>query len=476
MKSCWILRGRLFVVGLLTCILLALVYVLTRQYEPELYYPQSRSELESQGVLNDLWFDRDLKQDVSYKAAPYKAARYITRYCHKNGMFNYIQSLELKDGKATTNIPYAVGWRQMSYSDTRHCGTIYALVSFALHVKNVDDVAYHNEIEASLNTAKRAAGYITNNLLKPLTNSKDPHASMMAVWSYDDAERAKLGSNSLCLLAFAMVEQAVPGTIPFEHLHAVAEFIIFMQEPNGRFWTSYYNGKTDKPKPVLYYPGEAMLALLMLYQLDPQQQYIDAVTKGLLYLEEQRKKLSSKEMIIDHWVLIAIKEWNKVAGGTADTRTKNAVMHQAERIVNATLCSFPVKEFHSACSLATRMEALQAALTYLPAFTSQGCTPYLANAVMEVKRHMERLMDSQVVEDDSPMDGAIPKYLNSLSVGKSKNERHVRLSDVRIDYVQHTLSAMVKYWQGEDNWQRKCLKTPAADKTFVTEFKKWCST
>lgn len=54
--------------------------------------------------------------------------------------------------------------------------------------------------------------------------------------------------------------------------------ILNQQNPDGSFRTFFFEPGTHEG--ILYYPGEAMLALIKLYQYDPKDEYLQAVKRG----------------------------------------------------------------------------------------------------------------------------------------------------------------------------------------------------
>jgi hypothetical protein len=69
-------------------------------------------------------------------------------------------------------------------------------------------------------------------------------------------------------------------------------FILFLQEPNGRFHSTYDPAVGDFGSfQSLFYPGEAILALASVHRIDPDPRWLAAAMKGIAYLEESRRTL-----------------------------------------------------------------------------------------------------------------------------------------------------------------------------------------
>ena len=97
---------------------------------------------------------------------------------------------------------------------------------------------------------------------------------MLAVWSEPEVNRsgkplqAKLGGTGLGLVALLSLENIQPGFTPLADLQALGRFTVYMQKEDGSFYSKYIpsaGGRWDEWQS-LFYPGEAALGLLMLYQ------------------------------------------------------------------------------------------------------------------------------------------------------------------------------------------------------------------
>ena len=118
-------------------------------------------------------------------------------------------------------------------------------------------------------------------------------------------DQLKLGGTGLGLVALLSMEKINPGTTDIETLRKLGEFILFLQKDDGSFYSKYVPstvGKDDR-WTSLYYPGEAALGLVMLYEYDPQPQWINHAVNVLTYLANLRK--NDKKVPPDHWALLA---------------------------------------------------------------------------------------------------------------------------------------------------------------------------
>jgi hypothetical protein len=91
---------------------------------------------------------------------------------------------------------------------------------------------------------------------------------------------------------------------------------------------------------------------------------------------------------------------------------------------------------------ATRLEGLQAALTFIP--LDHPIVPHMRAAI---GRGIDFLLRAQV--RDGPYAGGMPQAISRLPEDGSAEVHgfNQRATEIRIDYVQHSLSALVQYLQ-----------------------------
>ncbi len=85
----------------------------------------------------------------------------------------------------------------------------------------------------------------------------------------------------------------------------LAEFLLFQQKETGEFLSKYYYiGTENEVFESLYYPGESILALTRLYQIDPDPVWLNAAMKGADWLILTRDaSRNSGDLSHDHWLL-----------------------------------------------------------------------------------------------------------------------------------------------------------------------------
>lgn len=361
------------------------------------------------------------------------AARYLQQNCDKKGRFVYLRHRDR----------YVYYGKR--YNLLRHAGTMYALAGYYERKPNKD----------LADLLVRTAGYLRT-FIKPVPNAE---SETRAIWTIpgrlgtgpaNASPYAKLGGSGLGLVALASVESIVPGTVPLEDLRGLGHFIRFMQKPDGHFYSKYYPHQGYETKWVsLYYPGEACLGLLMLYDLDPDPRWMDAAARGLGYLAQTRKGV--RNVPADHWALIATEKLlPMMAAAPNPPVSSQALTDHAAQILKIMLAQQTTR-WRDPCLIgsflndarttpaATRLEGLLASMSFLPENKSELRTriEHACNiGIAFLVRHQIRV---------GALKGGIPRAAHPLRKSKKNEAFNKRVGEVRIDYVQHALSALLGY-------------------------------
>jgi len=344
------------------------------------------------------------------------AARYLEHACGPDGRFAY--RIDLGTGQETN-----------SYNIVRHAGAMYALA--ALNRSRPDPQA----VDAML----RAADYLQQNYIGP-----GVRPGQMVVWSAPLPHRsdAELGATGLGLVALVEAHDINPSSVSLDQLRGLGRFLLFLQRDDGSFVSKY----RVESGPVLdwgslYYPGEAALGLIALYEADHSPRWLDAAAKALSYLAKSRAGLST--VPADHWALIATAKLLPDCEQSACPASRkelvrhaiqvsNSILH--EQITNTALPSLDgaFDAGGRTAPAATRLEGLLAALEFLPKESDE----LRSQIETATGRGVEFLLRAQIIS--GPYSGGIPG-----AVGEGAKSA----STVRIDYVQHALCAWLLYQQ-----------------------------
>lgn len=380
---------------------------------------------------------------VHASAQPARAARSLDRTAElaRSALLasEYLGACVLADGRFSYRLNPNPGVTvSASYNILRHAGTLWAMCDA-------------HSAGAELGEAILRAAHFLRSQVAPIEGVPDT----LAVWSDpevnhrdDDPVQAKLGGTGLGLVALLAVRNLEPDAAPLEELRGMGRFLMYMQEPDGRFVSKYVpaEGGKDDSWRSLYYPGEASLGLVMLHEADPEGPWLGSALHALLHLADSRR--GSDDVPADHWALIAtarilphVREAPPATFGDAEER----LVDHARQIVDEILASqveLPDGDPRDGgftrdgrtTPAATRLEGLQASLSILP----EG-DPRRETVEAAVDRGVRFLLDSQI--DSGLLRGAWSRAIATRSdESDSFNER---ATEVRIDYVQHALSVML---------------------------------
>ena len=350
------------------------------------------------------------------------AAGYLERACGPDGKFVY--KVDIGSGKESS-----------SYDIIRHAGAMYALAMVNRSHPDPEAVA----------AIIRAAKFLRENYVglgvrpgqevvwsQPLTESPNDRRPK-------SRERyAELGGTGLGLVALAAAREVDSKSVSLEELQALGRFALFLQRDDGSFVHKY----RAESGPVLnweslYYPGEAALGFIALYEADHSREWLTAAGKALSFLAKSRAGLST--VPADHWALIATAKLLPHCENGGCSASREELVRHAVQVCEAILrdqfrSSAPVGldgAFDSTgrtAPAATRLEGFLAAMDFLPKGDLQD------RIEAATGRGIAFLMRAQVVS--GPEAGGMP--------GSALN-RVLDSSQVRIDYVQHALCAWLRY-------------------------------
>jgi hypothetical protein len=232
--------------------------------------------------------------------------------------------------------------------------------------------------------------------------------------------------------------------VPLEDLQALGRFALFLQRDDGSFVHKYSERSGPVPNwEILYYPGEAALGFIALYEADHSPQWLGAAGKALAYLAKTRAGLS--RVPADHWALIATAKLFPYCADSGCVISREDLVRHAIQVCESILRD----QFRGSAPMgldgafdptgrtapaATRLEGLLAALEFLPKGELRDKIEAASG------RGVAFLMRAQVVS--GPEAGGMPG---------SALTRVLDSSEIRIDYVQHTLCAWLRYQRPLDD-------------------------
>ena len=359
-----------------------------------------------------------------------RSTDYLVDKSKKNGMFEYRINMD-----STIKV-------RPKYNILRHAGSVYSMVM---------SYQYINENKV-IPAIERSGRYLQQKALFPLKEEEN----MKAIWSVPSVSKsrkplmAKLGGSGLGLVALASIEDIHPGFTPLSELKELGNFIIHMQKENGSFYSKYIpslGGRQDN-WTSLYYPGEAALGLVMLYEKDSSIIWIESAYKALEYLALSRKE--SNNVPPDHWALLATERLLSNKESNKFQISRDLLINHAIQICKSMIEGQIIDPnrpkynggFHpsgNTTPTATRLEGLLAALKFIPKSDSMY-------KVIEasIEKGIDFLINAQI--KDGQYAGAFPRSVGKIPKKNSKTKQfNQRATEVRIDYIQHAMSALIQY-------------------------------
>lgn len=333
------------------------------------------------------------------------------------------------------------------YNVLRHAGAIYALGSYLSLFPN----------EAAKAKVLAAARYLVEHSLGPVPGQKN----LATFWATPEKldptkfrQHSKLGGAGLGLVALLSARRLDEQTITVAKLGEVGAFLEFMQLPDGSFYSKYFpdqEGRSNK-WTSLYYPGEAALGAALLYAVDPQPRWLEIGVRALGYLAQLRRGKGT-DVEADHWALLAtqmiLPHLSRLEKSPVN---QQELIDHAKQIVQKMLAEFksipPRSPAYGGCTrdgrttpAATRLEGLLAAYEFLPESDHALKTEILSVSQLGAAWLIRSMMT------EGPFQGGVPRAISQVKKGQSPEsirEFNMRSSEIRIDYVQHVISALIQ--------------------------------
>ena len=258
----------------------------------------------------------------------------------------------------------------------------------------------------------------------------------------------KVGGNALAILAMVEFMEATETDQYLERAQQLARWIQSVQGEDGRFEVHKQNVVTGERLGFRseYYPGEAIFALTRLHDLDGNEAWLDVAEANATYLIEVRDAgLDIDELIHDHWLLYGLNELYR-------ERPEHRYLKHAERTAKAIVGAQrragdaanypPIWEgsYYTpprSTPTATRTEGLLAAHALMRDFGSMLMVREIEEAIwagigFQLRTQIQEA-NRVAVADFEQARGGFRVNLNGYQV--------------RIDYVQHNLSALLGAWE-----------------------------
>jgi len=350
---------------------------------------------------------------------------YLCNAVNSNGRFAYCQHTDPK-----------VKYPQEQYNIVRHAGTVYAMVEGLKYCP-----------QAMFKT-RSAARYLVNDYLRQLKAYPECYAVISNPKDMEGNKQpeAKLGASALALCALTPLYHSQHEIVTLEQLRGLGEFLLKMQKTTGSSYsklclaTDIMSGWNS-----LYYPGEAALGLLKLNAIDPNEKWVTGAKKFLLFLA--KKDQYAKDIPMDHWSIIATEELFRTAGNRLSNDERKLLTSHALQIADSYVFTQNLKDedpkifgsFKEAltCPTATRLEGLVALRKFINNPNAEK------RLDQRIRYGLIYLMNAQILS--GPMKGGFPRATAPMPVEMNSPGFEKRMGEIRIDYVQHAISAMMNY-------------------------------
>ncbi len=339
-----------------------------------------------------------------------RAGDYLARSVSPKGRFAY--SYLAKTDRVRT-----------SYNMVRHAGTVYAMFEL-----------YQVTRDARLRAAgERALGF----LRAAIVAYPKPGAPASALFGEG---KLKLGGAALAAVALAKHAQVTGDERSKKTAQRLCRYIVASQDARGRFVHSRnWPGGEEGSFRSEYYDGEALLALMRVYQLDRRTEWLRAAQRGARYLIDVRDRgVTSGTVVHDHWLLYALSELHRAAPSGAYVRHSMLIARgiaakqkrQAEQPDHVgTYWNGP-----RSTPVATRSEGLIAALAVARSDSPGDVLPIERAIRLNIAFQLHTVVSAERA-----------LYLANPPRSLGGFTRSLTNFEIRIDYVQHNVSALLAW-------------------------------
>jgi len=382
-----------------------------------------------------------------------------TQFVHYGARYlmRMVRDTEGVRGRFIYNLYESGTFKKSSYNVLRHAGAVFAMASYIQWFPRHHSTGMVVQLDEFTEKTAQAVDYLKTAFLKPLTNSNTTGVKALAMWDEPslitkktNARRrcAKLGGAGLGLVALTSFEAIRPGMTRLNDLALLAEFIKFMQRDDGSFDSKYCDTfGMDDSVLSLYYPGEASLGMVQLYELTKRREYLRVALRGILYLASTRAESTSVER--DHWALLATEKLLKhlhVLRVEDEGEVRQRLLYHGDQIVQSLIQKTedmlrktrrmnatgnpPMPSDGRTTPTATHLEGLMAAMSFSQKISELEMRE---NAYVSARF----LVASQIrhVDESNMRHGGIPAAVGHQDT-KSKA--------IRIDYVQHAICGVMR--------------------------------
>lgn len=344
---------------------------------------------------------------------------------------NYFKKVVKKNGKYIYSYLPEENKKKKEYNILRHAGTTYSLLETYELMPD----------EKLLTVAESAINYIIEKIKSFEINENEVSVVV-------EKDTVKLGGNALAIIMLAKYTQITKNYEYMELMQRLATWICEAQNKEGEFiiQKQKYSTKDIYKFKSEYYPGEAILSLMRLYQLDGNKEWLNAAELASYYLIKVRDKYADINTIIhDHWLLYALNELYRekpqniyIEHVLLITKSimKSQITGNIENLDWNGAYIIPYIRLESTPT-ACRSEGLCAAYHLL---NDNGFTKESVKIMKAIESGIRFQLQNQLQPK------SVNDYENKkLCLGAFK--RGLNQSELRIDFTQHNISSMIAYYK-----------------------------
>jgi hypothetical protein len=311
------------------------------------------------------------------------------------------------------------------YNILRHAGTTYSLLQ----------VYEKNRSEDNLKVVEAALEYLKN---KTVSCPKTESGALCLL----EKGHVKVGANGLAILALSKYQELTGSKKYKKLMDGYARRISEIQDEDGKLTLhkQMFPEGTDSGFVSGYYPGEAIFGLMSLYELTGNKRWLDVASnaaKWLITVRDGEKTIDTLDH--DHWLLYGLELVYK-------HNKQEIFLNQAKKIVNAIVKSQSLQRDYQdeigswyskprSTPAATRVEGLMAAYRLFQSVDDKQ----MAKRIFETAERSIRYQLATQLRKESVM------YLQDPARSLGGFRESLTEYDIRIDFVQHNISALLAF-------------------------------
>ena len=343
---------------------------------------------------------------------------------------SYLNNNILADGRFQyrNNVNPEIFYENNTYNSLRHAGTLYCMYKYEKF--ELEDRYKEERIISSKYFVEKYVKKLGRNKYIIISDPKEEGINFPI---------AKSGAAGVALCALSNLYKE--GEIDIKILQGLGEFLLSMQNEERNIYAYYDCNKKliNKSAEAIYYPAQAAAGLLYLYEIDPQEKWLKAAKKAILYIIKTRKDLSLN-IPFDHWSLLAIEKMftqnlvpEEERGEMRSYAEQMAIPILSNQITNPKNSYFGAfKDNIRPCSLGTIMEGL--------ASIYECINNEQLKKIIFKSLSIGCMFLSKVQVKTGVHAGGLPNSANWVKPGVTPNA-----SVIRIDNVQHVVLGWLKH-------------------------------